>query len=106
MNNIKKLRLEKQYSQKQVAKLLDIVQSSYSDYETNEAIPKADTLKKLAQLYGVSINYILGFSENRLNMNILIDGVNSSIQKFKRLNDLNKIKAISFISGLIFSQGD
>ena len=57
---LKKLREGKNLSQTEIAKILGIPQRTYSDYETNKADPKLDTLIKIAEFYQTSTDYLLG----------------------------------------------
>ena len=58
--NLKDLRKEYGYSQKQVAEKLNISQQTYSDYENGKTEPATDTLIKISKLYNVSLDYLLG----------------------------------------------
>ena len=57
---LKELRLNKQMTQIQVAEYLKITKQGYSHYETGTREPDVTTLRRLADLYGVSIDYIVG----------------------------------------------
>lgn len=57
---IQKLRKEKGYSKKQVWERLGISDVAYWDYERGARKPSYENLKKLADLYGVSIDYLVG----------------------------------------------
>lgn len=57
---LKTLRLQNGYSQKHVASTLDISVSILSGYETGEKTPSVEKLLKLAALYQVSTDYLLG----------------------------------------------
>ena len=61
---IRNLREDKALYQKDVAKMLGISQQYYSEYESgNRAIPVFH-LMKLAEFYNVSIDYIVGLTDN------------------------------------------
>ena len=60
MNNLKKLRKEKGFLQDEVAKALGLTRPAYSHYETGRRIPDAAMLEKLADLFGVTTDDILG----------------------------------------------
>lgn len=72
MNNVKemlpknlvKLRSESKMTQSEVAEKLNYTDKSVSKWERGEAIPPIDVLKDLADLYGVSLDYLVGNSEN------------------------------------------
>lgn len=69
---LKELREKKKLSQLQVAKRLDITRASVSSYENNIATPSVDVLIKLALLYRVSTDYLLGIDNRRV---IVIDNL-------------------------------
>jgi transcriptional regulator with XRE-family HTH domain len=59
--NIQKLRKEKCLSQTELAYLSDVPsQSKISDWENGRAIPDLLEAQKLTQIFGVSIEYLLG----------------------------------------------
>lgn len=58
--NIKNLREDHDLRQRQVAEMLNVSQNTYSQYETGVIELTASNLIKLADLYGVSVDYLLG----------------------------------------------
>ena len=58
--NIRNLRIDGGYSQTEIAKLLNIRQNTYSQYEIGVLRYPVDVLMKLADFYGVSVDYLLG----------------------------------------------
>ena len=60
LERIKDLREENFWTQKYVASKLDIAQRTYSHYENGSRSLPLDILIKLADLYDVSTDYILG----------------------------------------------
>ena len=58
--NIRKLRIDNGYTQKKVAEYLGISQNTYSQYEIGGLNYPVDTVVKLADLYHVSVDYLLG----------------------------------------------
>ena len=63
-NNLKKLRLKAGLTQIALQMKTGIEQSLLSKFESGERIPPTDTLVRLADFYGVSIDYILCRTEN------------------------------------------
>lgn len=57
---LKELRANKKLSQTQIAMRLHISRAAYSNYETGIRFPDARTLCKLADLFDVSVDYLLG----------------------------------------------
>lgn len=65
LKRIKDLREDKDLSQTNLAKILNMAQTTYSGYETgNRNIPN-DLLIKLALFYETSTDYILGITNER-----------------------------------------
>lgn len=58
--NIRSLRIDNGYTQKQIAAYLGISQNTYSQYELGVLNYSVETLEKLADFYGVSVDYLLG----------------------------------------------
>lgn len=54
------LRKRNGYTQIEVSKMLDIQQTTYSKYEKNQRQPDYEIIKKVANLYGVTTDYLLG----------------------------------------------
>ena len=59
---IRDLREDRDLSQKELAVLLDVHQTTYSDYESGNLNVPIPALHKLADFYGVSVDYLLGRS--------------------------------------------
>ncbi|MBQ4101496.1 MAG: helix-turn-helix transcriptional regulator [Oscillospiraceae bacterium] len=62
--NLKSLREDKDIKQKEIAKYLNVSQNTYSQYETGVISLTAEVLIKLADYYGVSIDYLLDRTNN------------------------------------------
>lgn len=58
-NRLRALREDKDLTQKQVAKILDMSQTGYSQYEIGKNDVQTKVLIKLALFYGVSVDYLL-----------------------------------------------
>lgn len=57
---LKKLRKSRGFEAQYIAKLLNVAKSTYSGYENNKSVPNYETLKKLADIFNVSTDYLLG----------------------------------------------
>lgn len=64
-SRLKSLRKEYGYTQSEVAEQLQIGQTTIANYENGSRIPDISKLSMLADLYLVSIDYLLGRSEDR-----------------------------------------
>lgn len=58
-----RLREKKQLTQTMVAERVGVTRSLISQYESNTASPSVEVLRRLALLYGVSSDYLLGLEE-------------------------------------------
>lgn len=57
---LKNLRLQNDKTQTDMAKILNVAKSTVSMYERNRREPSADMLKKYAQTFDVTLDYLLG----------------------------------------------
>lgn len=64
MNKIKELRQKFGYTQTKLAKLLCVTQANLSGWELDKWQPDNEALKKMADLFGVSIDYLVGRETN------------------------------------------
>lgn len=92
-NNIKKFRKEKNISQKDMAKMLNMPPSTYSNYENNNREPNAATLKRIADILNISVNDLLSIkpSTEEKSEKYLSDDINT-IQVIENLIKLCKFK--------------
>ena len=65
MNRLKELREDHDLYQKDISNYLNIDQSNYSKYELEKINIPIDTLKKLADFYQTSTDYILYRTDER-----------------------------------------
>lgn len=63
-NNIRKLREKNNLSQKELAKILNIANSTLSQYESGDRVPSDDIKIKMADYFNVSLDYLLGRSSS------------------------------------------
>ncbi len=64
MENLIKLRKQHGKTQKDIAEFLGISRQAYAHYEIDNRQPDFDTLKRLANYFNVSIDYILDNTDN------------------------------------------
>lgn len=60
---LKELRKAEKLTQRDMAEKLNIVQPSYIRYENGTAEPSQETLVKIAEIFDVSVDYLLGRKE-------------------------------------------
>lgn len=72
MNRLKKLRESKELLQSDIAKFLGISTPAYSYYEANKRNMSAETAKKLAEFFNVTVDYLLGSEKSLENSKRLL----------------------------------
>ncbi|EGL99324.1 helix-turn-helix domain-containing protein [Ligilactobacillus salivarius] len=101
-NNIKELRKNKRMTQKDLAEAMKVSQQTVGAWETERAIPGADTLSELADYFNVTTDYLLGRPEKKddnaktadiEDLDKMIDNARSFGGKKMTENDREIIKA-------------
>lgn len=64
-DKLKSLRIEKKLTQKQVADRIGLAISAVSSYESGSRYPSYDVLIRLAHIFHVSTDYLLGMTDKR-----------------------------------------
>lgn len=59
MNRIKELRAQKNWKQSDLANALSVAQNTVSNWETGRSEPDFDMVKKIANIFGCTVDYIL-----------------------------------------------
>ena len=109
---LKKIRLEKGLTQKDLAKLCNMYESQIRKYETSRANPKIETLQKLANALGVPVNALksdLDLDLERIveHTNVLFSMLeqemkkeNQLISSYRQLDEIGQEKALEYIEML------
>lgn len=63
-NGLKRTRKVKKIMQKDIASFLNIPLRTYQSYEYGEALPSIETLAVLADYFNVSLDYLVGRSDD------------------------------------------
>lgn len=83
---LKFLKIEKKLAQKQVADRIGLDISAVSSYESGTRYPFYDVLAKLAHIFHVSTDYLLGMTDTR---NVDVTGLNDNeIELVSQLVDM------------------
>lgn len=80
---LKSLREERGMFQRDLAELLGVGVSTISGYEKDLKRPKSSNLKKIADFYGVTIDYLLG---NENNLSDLEEDFSEGVKVLRRAN--------------------
>lgn len=98
---LKELRKEQNLNQNEVARYLNIQQSTYSGYESETYEPTIETLKKLADLYHTSVDYIIGRETQILDLNGIKPIKKRLILDILNMNEVQEMRTQSYIDGLL-----
>lgn len=60
MNRIKELRTQRKITQEELGNIINVQKAAVSKYELGRAVPSTDVLTKLANYFNVSVDYLLG----------------------------------------------
>jgi transcriptional regulator with XRE-family HTH domain len=80
-DKITQLRKQKNWSQTELAKQISVSREAIGKYERNEALPSVETAKKIANAFGVTLDFLVD------------DATTPSLDKetVKRINDIQKM---------------
>lgn len=87
MNRLKELRKEKKYTQAQIAELMDVNVKTISRWEKGEFEIKPAQAKMLADYFGVSETYLLGYSDIKNEADIKVAVLDEIIEKLVVIKD-------------------
>ena len=94
-DRLRSLRKENDLLQKDVAEKLKIARTTYNGYETGAREPDFTTLKKLANLFDCSIDYIIGVSNIKKSDDLeYLVFINELKEKKIKPSDLKKLLEI------------
>lgn len=80
---LKQLRKKSNMLQKDVANKLGITESAYGYYEQGRREPSNETLKQLANIFGVTTDYLLGITDDPMLTEKDERDIAKRLQKFK-----------------------
>ena len=60
---IRDMRVDRGLTQDEIAKILHVSQNTYSQYEIGTSCFPLDAVVKLAEYYGVSVDYLVGLTD-------------------------------------------
>lgn len=109
MNRIRQLREEKKITQVRLSIELEVSQENISSYETGKYYPSVKSLLKLRDIFGVSIDYILGLTDIRndsIQQKELKPDEQLLIQTYRKLDCRGKERAIAYMEGYLDSCKD
>lgn len=105
MDNLRKIREEKNLTQENLSIKLGVTQKSISLYENGEASPSIEVFIKLCDILNVSADYLLDRTDIRYtakevtNLSLSPEEL-ELIEYFRKLSPMKKIKALGLVIGM------
>lgn len=104
MNRLLELRTESNLSQRAIAKILNISQGTYNNWENSNTQPSIEQLIQLSELFKVSVDYIICNTDNYeyINSNeILSEDEKNLLFLFKKLDKKGKESLLDFLKNIL-----
>ena len=102
---LKELREKSGYNQTKIAEKIGIPRINYNKYETGGITPPLTELIKIADYYGVSLDYLCDHqTQNQIDLGYLTDMQKQTILALKQLNESNLAEVYGYINGLLLNQ--
>lgn len=98
MNRLKELRKEKGLTQQELAHEIGTTKLTVSNWENEKHVIKSDKAQSLADYFGVSVGYLLGFEQQLIN-----DNENTRLNK--EFSELNHAVAKANLLDVIIEDG-
>lgn len=108
---LKELRIKNKLNQRYMATILKISQPAYVNYEKGAAEPSIDTICKLATMFNVSVDELIGFTELKEQTNIInLDYVDETrkglIIDIMQASDIEVGRLEAYFEGIKIAQKD
>lgn len=100
---LKQLRLNENKSQSEFAKIFNLTQGTYSNYENNTTEPPIKTLIEIADYYNVSLDYLVG-RQFANDVGYLSDSEKSMLEIYRNLSAENQRRYLAEGKGMLLAQ--
>lgn len=101
---LKKIREERKLSQQELAKKLDVAQSTIAMWEASQRTPKLGELNRLARILNITVNRLLGQPKDR-KVNIAKDEIHIDGEKINELDATDVEGVIDYIQAIKKKKG-
>ena len=95
---LRELRKSNNVSQQKLSKYLNFGYTAIANYESGRNQPSLDTVKKIAQYFGVTVDYLIGASDYPRRENDITDKESELLGIFRRINEEEKEALLKIIS--------
>lgn len=83
--NLKKFRKRKKLTQEELAHKLGIIRATYWSYEKGSIMPPYDKLEQLADIFGITIDELVGRKANETDISHDLENLLSKLEKENQL---------------------
>ena len=100
---LENLRIDHDYTQEDFGKLIHVEQPTVSNYESGKSLPSLSVLTEIADLYDVSIDYLLERTPVKMSFNTFSKGIETdsgskiSFDSVLKLDNNDKERLIDYI---------
>jgi len=95
---ITKIRKEKKLSQVDVASYVGVSRDAISKYERDDIVPSVENANKIAQILGVSLDYLMSEDDN---LEVVDIDMLNRMKEIQRLNEDDKTTVVKIIDAFI-----
>jgi len=100
---LKELRKSRNISQQKLGTYLNYGYTAIANYESGRNEPSFDTLMKIAVFFDVTVDYLIGLSDEPVIINSLSISEAQLLEIYRELNEENKQLIIEMV-GIIFKK--
>lgn len=102
---LKELRKSKKLKQENIAKFLNVAESTYRGYENGTSEPNIQTLFKLADFYDVSLDYLLEHEvKNNIDTSAFSEQKKGCVFLMNKLNEQNATILFGYLTHMVQQQ--
>ena len=95
---LRQTRIESGMSQKQLSEKLFVSQQSVAKWEMDKSTPNPDMLSKLSEIFGVSVDYLLGNTDEPRTLDQQLEGIDFALfGEVHELSDEEKQDILDYI---------
>lgn len=88
MTRLRELQRAEKLTQQELADIAEVSKRTIQNWEDGTSNIKPEKAKKLADYFGVSVGYLLGYDDNDFEKQIRIDVLNNVLNKLYQTHDL------------------
>lgn len=99
-DRLRTIRIEKGFTQEELANKMNVSQKTISSWETGRTSPKFEESRRLCELYGCTLEYLTGTKQHDSN-DITLDDI---MFKLKSFDEQTLLKIQDYIENIIYER--